>query len=276
MRPSPFSASVLFCAAMVCFGLCVCCRAQQSNQPSLEQVFTQLQQNMETYLTGVPDFFADEHVDSSMEQANYDGKIITVTDSVFRLRRVDDGRHTTLEESREIKAVNQKRPKNEMTLTGPAVFRGAFSNGIRLVSLDMTSCFEYQRVADARMNGVNAIVVTFTALADAAFNNACPRVNEGRAYVDPQSFRLLRVEARVPNHEITFGVVGLWTWSIDYAPVTLEGRTFWLPKTIESSAVPNDRRLAWSFVAKYSNYHKLEVNSHIITDLGNQSAPPPQ
>ena len=271
MRSSPFSAAVLLCVVLLPRAF-----AQESSRLSLEDVFNHLQQNATTYLSSVPDFYADEHVDSAMEQANYDGKIITATDSVFRLRRVSDGRNSTLEESREIKAVNHKRPKNDMTLTGPAVFRGAFSNGIRLVSLDMTSCFEYQRVADAKMNGINAIVVTFTALADAAFDNSCPRVNEGRAYIDPENYHLLRVEARVPNHLIRPGAVGLWTWSIDYAPVTLDGRTFWLPKTIESSAILNDRTVAWSFVAKYSNYHKLEVNSHIITDLGNQPAPAPQ
>lgn len=269
MRSCPSPAVALLCAALLAPSY-----AQQSSQPSLEEVFTHLQQNATSYLSSVPNFFADEHVDSAIEQAHYDGKIITATDSVFRLRRVGEGSNTTLEESREIKAVDHKPPKNEMTLTGPAVFRGAFSNGIRLVSLDMTSCFEYQRVADAKINGVNAIVVTFTALPDAFFDNACPDVNEGRAYIDPESFHLLRVEARVPKHLITLGVVGLWTWSIDYAPVTLDGRTFWMPKTIESEAIPNDHTVAWSFVARYSNYHKLEVNSHIITNLGDELKQP--
>ena len=83
----------------------------------------------------------------------------------------------------------------------------------------------------------------------------------------------MRVEARVPDHEITPGVFGLWTWSINYAPAVLDGRTFWMPKTIESEAVPSDRHAAWSFVARYSNYHKLEVTSHIITDVGSNPAP---
>ena len=84
------------------------------------------------------------------------------------------------------------------------------------------------------------------------------------------------VEASIPDHEITPGVIGLWTWSIDYAPVVLDRKIFWMPKTVQSHAVADDRRAAWSFTATYTNYHKLEVNSHIITDLGNAPSPPPQ
>jgi len=47
-----------------------------------------------------------------------------------------------------------------------------------------------------------------------------------------------------------------------------------MPKTIASQAVPVDHHAARSFVAKYSNYHKLEVNSRIITDLGNTPSAP--
>jgi hypothetical protein len=40
-----------------------------------------------------------------------------------------------------------------------------------------------------------------------------------------------------------------------------------MPKAIVSKAVANDASATWEFNANYSNYHKLTVTSHIITDL---------
>ena len=94
-------------------------------------------------------------------------------------------------------------------------------------------------------------------------------------HVEPTT-SVLRIEASVPGHEITRGVFGLWTWSIDYAPVPLEGKSFWMPKTIESRAVPNGGGVTWSFVARYRNYHKLEVTSHIVGDPNTLPSAPPQ
>lgn len=247
--------------------------AQLPTQLSVTEILTRLQENASSYLSSVPSFFADEHVSSNLNQPN-DLKITTVTDSIFRIRRISEDKTTQLVESREIKAVNHK-PANGENITGPTVFRGAFTNGALLVSV-FAPCYEFQRMPEARVGRVDAIVLDFRATAETLLDRSCPKPRDGRVFVDPQSFHLLRVEARTPDHEIMPGVFGLWTWSIDYAPIMLDGRTFWLPKTIESQAVPADHHAAWSFVAKYSNYHKLEVNSRIITDLGNNPSPPPQ
>jgi hypothetical protein len=246
--------------------------AQQPELLSVPETLARLQKNISTYLSSVPSFFCDERVDSNLYQPR-DVKITTVTDSVFRIRRTSEDKSTQLVESREIKAVNHKPAKGE-NITGPAVFRGAFTNGVLLVSPVFTPCFEFQRGPEVRVGGVDAIVLDFKATAETLLDRSCPKVGEGRVFIDPQSFHILRVEARVSDHEIMPGVFGLWTWSINYAPVTLDGKTFWMPKTIESQAIPTDHHAAWSFVAKYSNYHKLEVNSRIITDINNPPPPP--
>jgi hypothetical protein len=248
--------------------------AQQPAQLPVSEILTRLQENVSAYLSSVPSFFTGEHVASNLNQPN-EVKITTVTDSVFRIRRTSEDNTTQLVESREIKSVNHKPAKGE-NITGPAVFRGAFTNGVLLVSPVFAPRYEFQRGPEARVAGVDVIVLDYKATAETLLDRSCPKPREGRVFIDPHSFHLLRVEARVPDHEIMPGVFSLWTWSIDYAPVTLDGRSFWMPKTIESQAVPADHHAAWSFVAKYSNYHKLEVNSHIITDLGNAPSPPPQ
>ena len=75
---------------------------QKTKSPTLVEILQRLQENLDRYDTGVPSFFCDEHVVSEVEPGlrNQD----TVTESVFRLRRITKADHTTsLEESRELK-----------------------------------------------------------------------------------------------------------------------------------------------------------------------------
>jgi hypothetical protein len=206
--------------------------AQQTPPLSVPEILAHLQTNIATYLSSVPSFFCDEHVDSNIYEP-IDTKITTATDSIFRIRRTGEGNATQLTESREIKAVNHKRPKSD-TITGPAVFRGAFTNGVRIVSPDFAGCYTFDRLADEKVGGKMAIVLSYSAPTEALLQRGCPEIRQGKVFIDPATSHLLRVEARIPDHEITRGVFGLWTWSIDYAPVRLDGRTFWMPKTIES------------------------------------------
>jgi uncharacterized heparinase superfamily protein len=84
----------------------------------------------------------------------------------------------------------------------------------------------------------------------------------------------MRVEMTVPNHLDNNRRRVLWIWSVDFAPVTFDNRQFWMPRTITSNAEANDGSGFWTFTATYSNYHKLNVSSRIITDTGNNPAPP--
>ncbi len=93
-----------------------------------------------------------------------------------------------------------------------------------------------------------------------------PEKQSGRAWFDPVSFHTLRIEMAIPNHRDNNGTRVLWTWEVDYAPVSFDSKQFWLPKTITSKAIANDASGIWTFVASYSNYHKLTVSSRIVPD----------
>jgi hypothetical protein len=243
-------------------------------QPGLDEILVQRQADFSSYRSTVPDFFADEHVDSLLRQPRQQD-IRTSTNSIFRLTRRGQGPSALLLEGREVK-INNNTVTRGAILSGPVIFTGAFSNAVSVVSLELAHCFDYRLGPEGKLNGVSAVVITYTAWPGSATDKSCPGIASGRAWVDAEAFHLLRVEARIPDHEITPGVIGLWTWSIDYAPVVLDRKIFWMPKTVESQAVADDQHASWSFVAKYSNYHKLEVNSRIITDVGNNPPPPPQ
>ncbi len=74
------------------------------------------------------------------------------------------------------------------------------------------------------------------------------------------------MELTAPNHVINSAEAGVWHLTIDYAPVSLAGKTFWMPSTLTSTATPSGvyTPIVYAFSAHYSDYHKLEVTSHIV------------
>ncbi|MBS1821403.1 MAG: hypothetical protein JST61_05450 [Acidobacteria bacterium] len=245
--------------------------------PPLHDVLLHLQENLWDYTGNVPNFFADEHVVSVLKQEGA-RDVKTTTDSVFRLRRsVAIGEPHTFTETREIKSVNKKAAKGG-DISGPAIFTGAFSTAVSVVSLEMSRCFDYTLGPMAELNNASALVVDYVINPGVLNDESCPgpEKQSGRAWIDPITFHPLRVEMVIPNHKDNNGIRVLWRWSVDYAPVAFDARQFWMPKTIASNAEANDGSAVWSFVATYSNYHKLTVSSHIVTDVDDKprAAPP--
>jgi hypothetical protein len=69
---------------------------------------------------------------------------------------------------------------------------------------------------------------------------------------------------------------GTWAVSVDYASVLLGEKTFWMPKTITSvSTASGHNPVIFSFTSQYSDYHKLEVSSHILPFSGKVIADTP-
>jgi hypothetical protein len=250
--------------------------ATNAAQPSLQEILLRLQDNLWDYLANVPDFFADERVVSTLKQEGArDTK--TTTDSVFRLVRSKAiGEAHTFTESREVKSVNRKAAKGD-DLRGPAIFTGAFSTGVSVVSLEMSRCYDYTLEPPALLDKTTAIVISYALKTDLQPDDGCPgpEKQSGRAWIEPTTFHPLRVEMTIPNHKDNNGRRVLWTWAVDYAAVRFDNKEFWMPKTITSRADANDASGTWFFTATYSNYHKLNVSSHIVTDVGGNPTPPP-
>lgn len=249
--------------------------ASSAAQPSLQDILLRLQENAWEYLANVPDFFVDEHVVSVYKQEGArDSK--TTTDSVFRLVRSKGiGDAHTFTESRDVKLVNGKPAKGE-DLHGPTIFTGGFSSGLTVVSLEMARCYDYTLEPPALLDKSPAIVINYASKTDVVAEDGCPAGKQsGRAWIDPATFHPLRIEMTTPNYKDNNGHRVLWTWTVDYAPTTIDNKQFWMPKTITSRADANDASGTWLFTATYSNYHKLNVTSHIITDV-NKNPPPKQ
>lgn len=269
MRPVRIASAVLL-ASMLLF---LRSSAQSADEAFLRDILIRMQGNLADYQRNVPNFFCDEHVLSSIDEKRTIQR--TSTDSIFRLRRsTTPAGELEFTESREI-AKRDGQPAQGEKIQGPAIFSGAFTNAAAVVSLDLAHCYDYTLLPNAPLGKSSAIIVDFASQESALTDSSCPTPERvtGRAYIDPQNFHLLRVEAQIPNHDAVNGILALWTWEIDYAPVSFDSRQFWMPRRIASKAQANDKTVVWSFTANYSNYHKLNVTSHIVTDDGSNPQP---
>jgi hypothetical protein len=236
--------------------------SQSAPTPTLDEILQRLEDNLNRYDKDVPNFFCSEHVVSSLSYAKTHQS--TATDSIFRIIRNSSG---TLTESREIQAVNGTPAKGEH-VGGPTSISEVFTGGLDTVSLSQNACMTYtlQPIDPGHPN--QPYVIQFTTQPNTRLRPECVLKEEGagRVFVDPATMQVIRMELRAPHHVIGPGETGVWQIAIDYAPVSLLGQTFWMPSTLTSTATPSEvyAPTVYSLSARYSDYHKLEVTSHIV------------
>ncbi len=247
--------------------------AQTASPVTLDDILLRLENNLHRYHTEIPSFFCAEHVISQVVPGSR-----TITDSVFRLKRLPGpDQTTTLTESRDVKTVNGQ-PAQADEIKGPSIVNGAFSGGLSIVSLSQKACLRYKLQPIKRGNSV-PYVIEFESVPASERTAACSLQEDGTGHVliDPATMEIKRMELHVPHHTIIPArktangfnippVMGTWDLAVDYGPVLLEGKTFWMPQNIVSSSIAGfvDDRTVWSFKANYSNYHKLEVTTRIL------------
>lgn len=241
-------------------------RGEKASAPTLDEILQRLQANLNHYDRSLPSLFCDEHVVSKVVPGLPADN--TVTDSVFRLKRVDNPDNTTtLAESREIKMVNGKPALSQPLREFPAMLTGAFEGGFAMVSLNQKACMQYtlERVHNGR-----PYIVDFATELTPENQAGCllQEKSKGRVFIDPVSMEITHLEVTTPHHVIVPGnedqepVIGRRIISVDYSPVVLDGDTFWMPSEISSRNLGS--WTTWSFEARYRNYHRLEVKSRIL------------
>lgn len=266
---------------------------------AVEQVLTGVLKNFANYLSTVPNLFADEHLVSSSSAfgtglgtgnraisgansgssvSGNHGLFYSTYDSIFRLKRSDaKSKVPTLIESRQIQSVDHRPPAPDQTLSGPSILSGAFSYAASFLSPVLEPCYNYRLETNQHLHGAAVLVVDYASKQMVPRGARCPvaEQNSGRAFIDPKTMQIVRLEQTRPHHEVDSKSLGVpaqdeqetpyyWTWSIDYAPVTLNGKSFWLPKATSSRLETNEGRTHWSFVADYRNYHLMDVSSTIL------------
>ncbi|MBB5061044.1 hypothetical protein HDF16_005780 [Granulicella aggregans] len=235
---------------------------QTAPRPTLDELLLRLQSNLDDYKQAIPSFFCSETVATSL---NYSRKHqVTVTDSIFKVIRSASG---ALMESHEIQAVTGP-PVPAGSFGGPGSIRGVLTGGLETVSTSQNACMHYvlEPVSDSNERG--PYIIRFTTRPDSLRRPECVLHDEasGQVLVDPKTLRVTRMEFTAPNRVIDAAEIGTWHLSINYAPVVLMGKTFWMPSVLHSTAVPNesDDAVSYAFSSRYTDFHKLEVTSQML------------
>lgn len=236
--------------------------AEKTAGPDLDKILRQLESNFLQYHASIPSFFCDEHVISGVRRRGVPLEV-TRTNSIFRLKRHGSGKMAPLIESRQIKTEDGKPAKDAEVLHGPAVLSGAFNIATAMIAYSEKRCFTY-RLTESRKH--HQYIIEYATKDPEEQGKLCTvkEPTKGRAFVDSNAMQITRIEARTSNHPMPGNVTGVWTWSVDFGKVLLNGQTFWLPRRIESFADTDRYPLEWSFDATYRNYHELAVSSRII------------
>lgn len=271
MRPAVFT--TLSIVGLLCASSTL--RAQGPTGPRLDEILQRLEANLKDYDSGVPSFFCNEHVLSSQQSPGLRGQD-KVIDSIFRLKRVPGPDHTaSLVESRQIMKVDGK-PAIEQQMNVPVLLEGAFEGGLAVVSSTQTACMDYDLQPRHKKNPGEPYIVRFATSLTPHNPADCllEEKSKGRAFIDPMSMQITRLELTTPHHTIIPGdsyesaIVGVRVIDVDYAPVLLGKETFWMPSTIALRATSGGgtfHRQVWSFRAGYSNYHRVAGSSHIVS-----------
>jgi hypothetical protein len=261
--------------------------------PNLDDILLRLKLNLDQYLATLPSFFCDEHVVSQVRH-QFSPKTAknTVTDSIFRIKHtLSQGSTAALVESRDVQRINGKPTKGE-DVRGPSILSGAFTGGLAFVSIDQKTCVRYDlHLIDpdpGSNRNLGVYKVDFASLPKRERPPSCV-ISEGvvgSSLIDSESMQIGRMEftvprrivvpaSRSPDRAASEAIDGTWAVSVDYASALLGDKLFWMPKTITSiSTSSGNNPFVWSFTAQYSNYHKLEVTSHVLPFSGEVLAHP--
>jgi hypothetical protein len=242
--------------------------------PSADEALARIHENVGRFETSLPDFLCDERI-TSREVEDGKTKSETVTDSIF-VGTQHKNKNFTFTESREILAVNGKKVSKGSALRGPYFYLGGFSSILVTVFGPKWAPYHDYKVAGmetvagrtllavefATKEGQTAIRQTFTHKGQQP-NQADVLASRytGKAWIDPQSMQVVRLE----RHDLNLpSTVRSLVISTEYALVTIDGKPFWMPKSMRAENVESLRKSKppadQLCVAEYSNYRKFDVS----------------
>jgi hypothetical protein len=241
--------------------------------PKLNQILLRIQGHVMEFEHSLPDFICDEKITSKELMA---GTTIHETDidSTFRgtqnRDKKPDGKYEPFTEWRDIQTIDGRPAPKGQQLTGPFLFGGGFSSIlVEIFSPENSPYFNYKVIGVDKVDGKAAVVLKFETKKDQQallhrelFGTQYVMKGIGKAWIDLSSMNVLRLEIQYLDPPMPEGVLSL---AVDYAPVLIQGKTFWMPKTVTAAqTVPNPKvPVGGQYVAEYSNYQEYKVSVRI-------------
>jgi hypothetical protein len=248
---------------MLTFCLRPICIAQPV--PNVDQVLTRVQANVAEFESSLPDFICSERIAS---RKVVDGKVRreTVTDSDFVGLQRKSGPHL-FTETRKIVTINGKPVAKGEDLTGFFLFGGGFSWMLVSTFAPKNIPYHNYRVAGTELlEGRSALLIEFTTKDDQTalrfdFNGkALIQRDAGKAWIDPESMQVLRLERRFLNVQPKSDE--MITAVVDYTPVAIGEKFFWMPRRVWAEDT-HKHAVTGQYLAEYSNYRKFDVSADI-------------
>jgi len=262
--------------SLACLGLlhlALCCAGLAQPVPKLDQVLPRIQQHVQEFESSLPDFICDEKITSRELMA---GKTVHETDidSTFRGTQNKDkklnGKYEPFTEWRDIQTIDGRPAPKGQQLTGPFLFGGGFSSIlVEIFSAENSQYFNYKVIGPDKVDEKAAVLIKFETKKDQQallhrelFGTQYVVKGSGKAWIDPASMNVLRLEIQFLDPPMPEGVLSL---AVDYAPVVIQEKTFWMPKTVTAEqTIPNPKvPVGGQYVAEYSNYQEFKVSVRI-------------
>ncbi len=241
--------------------------------PKLGQILPRIQQHVKEFESSLPDFICDEKITSKELMG---GTTIHETDidSTFRgtqnRDKNPDGKYEPFTEWRDIQTIDGRPAPKGQQLTGPFLFGGGFSSILdEIFSAKNSQYFNYKVIGADKVDDKAAVVLKFETKKDQnallhreLFGTQYVMKGSGKAWIDLSSMNVLRLELQYLDPPMPEGVL---TLAVDYGPVVIDGKTFWMPRTVTAEqTVPNPKMpVGGQYVAEYSNYQEFKVSVRI-------------
>lgn len=234
------------------------------DSPNLEEVLHRLQENVAQFAASLPDFVCNERIVSSKVENGRTTKE-TVIESVFTgSQKKDQQGHLAHTENREVTTIDGKKASKSNRPKGPFIVGGGFSSLLSAAFGAKAEPYRNYRLAGTEtVEGRELLVVAFSTKEGqhemmALFEKKpfAPQ-DTGKVWVDPESMKILRLEMRVLNPPRP---ISQWVVIADYGNVTIDGKPYWMPKTVKSEVSRDKGKGQARFVAEYSNYRKFDVS----------------
>jgi len=262
--------------SVACLGLlhlALCCASPAQSTPKLGQILPRIQEHVKEFESSLPDFICDEKITSKELMG---GTTIHETDidSTYRgtqnRDKNPDGKYEPFTEWRDIQTIDGRPAPKGQQLTGPFLFGGGFSSIlVEIFSPENFRYFNYKVIGTDRVDGKAAVVLKFETKKDQnallhreLFGTQYVMKGSGKAWIDPDYMNVLRLELQYLDPPMPEGVLSL---AVDYAPVVIKEKTFWMPRTVTAEqTVPNPKMpVGGQYVAEYSNYQEFKVSVRI-------------
>ena len=245
-----------------------------SDAPStFEQALSQIRHNVEVFETQIPDFVCTEKI-TSRTISEQDGLVEkeTVVESTFSGRQ----NHSALsklgglsfKEERQIETVNGARWREKAMPQGVFHLGGGYSSILVMIFGPKGEAnYSFSPASPDPGSSEPAFVVAFTT------RNGKQKIKEkngtvsfqatGRAWFDPVSFEIIRLEERIvakgqePGDALPI--------TVEYRPVRIAENQFRLPVRVLASAhrVVAGKAERGEYIAEYSDYRKYGASSTI-------------